>query len=163
MRALALATVLVLSAALPAQAADTQRNHTGGRFMLDVAGNNGGLVEKFDNNTPATTQPALKNTAPGNTAPTTTLHTGTSLRQQPQSRIITGGGIDSKGNKQNQQSIDNVRNSLNDATKDRESDDHMGNFEIQGLMQESNQSQTLQSNVKKKQDDTNNGVIRKAD
>lgn len=45
--------------------------------------------------------------------------------------------------------------------KDLEAEDKLGNFEIQDLMSSFNQSQTLASNVQKKNDDTKSAVIGK--
>jgi len=54
-----------------------------------------------------------------------------------------------------------VRSRLDDAMKQLESQDRMGNFEIQRLMSDFNQAETLASSVMKKLDDTNTGVIGK--
>ncbi len=48
-----------------------------------------------------------------------------------------------------------------DLIKDLESQDKLGNFEIQDLMSRFNQAQTLSSSVLKKQDSTKNGTISK--
>ena len=44
---------------------------------------------------------------------------------------------------------------------DLEAGDRMGNFEIQRLMSQYNQSEQLASSVQKKKDDTNNAIIGK--
>ena len=62
-------------------------------------------------------------------------------------------------NANNASTIDSVRERMNDKTKDMESEDKTGNFEIQDLMQKSNQSQTLTSDLLKKKDDTSQGTI----
>lgn len=54
-----------------------------------------------------------------------------------------------------------IRRSFDDAIKDLEAQDRLGNFEIQRLMSRLNQSETLASNVRKKRDDTRNSVIGK--
>lgn len=54
-----------------------------------------------------------------------------------------------------------IRSRLDDAMKELESQDRMGNFEIQRLMSAFNQAETLSSNVQKKLDDTHNAVISK--
>lgn len=48
-----------------------------------------------------------------------------------------------------------------DALKDLESEDRLGNHEIQRLMQMMNQNDTLEANVRKKMDDTANAIIGK--
>ena len=45
--------------------------------------------------------------------------------------------------------------------KDLESQDKLGNFEIQQLMSQYNQAETLSANVQKKTDDTRNAIISK--
>ncbi len=50
---------------------------------------------------------------------------------------------------------------LNEALKDLEADDKLGNFEIQDLMSRFNQAETLASSVQKKKDDTKSSVISK--
>ena len=50
---------------------------------------------------------------------------------------------------------------LLDAGKDLESQDKLGNFEIQGLMSSYNQAATLASSVLKKKDDAASAVIGK--
>lgn len=51
--------------------------------------------------------------------------------------------------------------SLEGKMKDLESQDKLGNFEIQDLMSSYNQAETLASNLLKKRDDTANAVIAK--
>ena len=50
---------------------------------------------------------------------------------------------------------------LNEALKDLEAEDKLGNFEIQDLMSTFNQAETLASSVQKKKDDTESSVISK--
>jgi uncharacterized membrane-anchored protein YhcB (DUF1043 family) len=52
-----------------------------------------------------------------------------------------------------------VRNQLDDAMKDLQSQNRLGNFEIQRLMSAFNQAETLASNIQKKADDTANAII----
>lgn len=61
----------------------------------------------------------------------------------------------------NQDLADAVKQQFDDAIKDLEAQDKLGNFEIQDLMSTFNQAQTLASNVQKKRDDTENAVIGK--
>lgn len=55
--------------------------------------------------------------------------------------------------------LETVRGRLQDAIKDLEADDKIGNFEIQDLLSRSNQAETLKSSVRKKVDDTASAVI----
>ena len=57
--------------------------------------------------------------------------------------------------------IDGIRTRFEDTLEDLESQDKLGNFEIQDLMSRFNQAETLASSVLKKQDDTKNAVIGK--
>ncbi len=61
----------------------------------------------------------------------------------------------------NAQEVDGVRSRFEDAIQDLESQDKMGNFEIQDLMARFNQNQQLASSVQKKKDDTSSAVIGK--
>lgn len=63
--------------------------------------------------------------------------------------------------KQNQDIADAMRNQFQDAIKDLEAQDKLGNFEVQDLMSTFNQAQTLASSVQKKLDDTESAVIGK--
>jgi len=54
-----------------------------------------------------------------------------------------------------------LKKQLEAATKDLESQDRMGNFEIQRLMSEFNQAETQSSNVRKKLEDTKNVIVSK--
>lgn len=54
-----------------------------------------------------------------------------------------------------------LKKQLESATKDLESQDRMGNFEIQRLMSEFNQAETQSSNVRKKLEDTKNAIVSK--
>lgn len=63
--------------------------------------------------------------------------------------------------KENQDVADAVRNRFQDAIKDLEAQDKLGNFEVQDLMSTFNQAQTLASSVQKKLDDTESAVIGK--
>ena len=51
--------------------------------------------------------------------------------------------------------------SFDDKLKDLEAQDKLGNFEIQDLINEFNQAETLASSVLKKRDDTANAIIQK--
>ncbi len=78
--------------------------------------------------------------------------------------IEVAAGIASSQNAQsaNQSAIDNVRRRLEEALKDEQTcGDSLGNFEIQDLLSQYYQSETLASSVLKKQDDTNSAVIGK--
>lgn len=50
---------------------------------------------------------------------------------------------------------------LRDQQKNLEAQDRMGNFEIQRLMSQHNQSEQRRSNVQKKRDDTSNATAKK--
>ena len=63
--------------------------------------------------------------------------------------------------KANQDMADAIKNRFQDAIKDLEAEDKLGNFEIQDLMSTNNQAETLASSVLKKRDDTSNAVIGK--
>jgi hypothetical protein len=54
-----------------------------------------------------------------------------------------------------------IRSRFDDRSKDLQNQDKLGNFEIQDLMSQYNQSETLASNVQKKVDDTSRGLIGK--
>ena len=78
---------------------------------------------------------------------------------------ITGDGstadADNSTHKANQEGIDGLKKELENAMKDLEALDRLGNFEIQRLMSQYNQSEQLASSVQKKKDDTANAVIGK--
>lgn len=57
--------------------------------------------------------------------------------------------------------LDELQSDLEKALEDLESQDKLGNFEIQDLMSRFNQAETLASSVQKKTDDTKNAVIGK--
>lgn len=63
--------------------------------------------------------------------------------------------------KTNQDLADAIKARFQDAIKDLEAEDKLGNFEIQDLMSTYNQAETLASSVLKKRDDTSNAVIGK--
>ncbi|MFO0727916.1 MAG: hypothetical protein U1E65_29320 [Myxococcota bacterium] len=63
--------------------------------------------------------------------------------------------------KKNQDIADATKNVFQDAIKDLEAEDKLGNFEIQDLMSTYNQAETLASSVLKKRDDTANATIGK--
>jgi hypothetical protein len=63
--------------------------------------------------------------------------------------------------KANQDMIDSIKAKFQDAVSALESEDKLGNFEIQDLMSTFNQAETLASSVLKKRDDTGNAVIGK--
>ena len=74
------------------------------------------------------------------------------------------GTIDSAGdNAQKMQSdvVDGLKKSLEGAMKGLENEDRMGNFAIQRLMSQYNQSEQLSSSVQKKLDDTAGALINK--
>jgi hypothetical protein len=56
---------------------------------------------------------------------------------------------------------DALRKKLQQAMKQLESSDRMGNFEIQRLMSEFNQAETLSSQLQKKREDAKNAVVSK--
>jgi predicted nucleic acid-binding Zn-ribbon protein len=61
-------------------------------------------------------------------------------------------------------SVDQLRKSLDKLSaklKDLEAEDELDNFEIQDLMSQFNQAETLASNILKKRDDTANSIIGK--
>lgn len=58
-------------------------------------------------------------------------------------------------------SLNSLKGKLEDALKDLEAEDRLGNFEIQDLMSRYNQSEQLASSVQKKKDDTASSVIGK--
>lgn len=57
--------------------------------------------------------------------------------------------------------MDALRRKFEEANKDLENQDKLGNFEIQTLMSEFNQAESLSSSMKKKSDDQNSSVIGK--
>ena len=57
--------------------------------------------------------------------------------------------------------LERVQKAFDDAMKDLEAQDRLGNFEIQNLMSQYNQVETLASSVAKKVNDTINCVIRR--
>ena len=59
------------------------------------------------------------------------------------------------------ETMESIRKELDSAMKSLESQDKMGNFEIQRLMSAFNQAETLSSNVQKKMDDTISGQQQK--
>ena len=63
--------------------------------------------------------------------------------------------------KKNQDLVDGIKAKFQDAVSALESEDKLGNFEIQDLMSTFNQAETLASSVLKKRDDTGNAVIGK--
>lgn len=63
--------------------------------------------------------------------------------------------------KTNQDLADAIKARFQDAIKDLEAEDKLGNFEIQDLMSTYNQAETLASSVLKKRDDTANAVVGK--
>lgn len=70
------------------------------------------------------------------------------------------GAVGVTGDQQhNASELETVRGRLQDAIKDLEADDKIGNFEIQDLLSRSNQAETLKSSVRKKVDDTASAVI----
>ena len=54
-----------------------------------------------------------------------------------------------------------LKKQLEAAVKEIESQDRMGNFQIQDLMSQYNQAETLSSSIRKKMEDAKNGVISK--
>ena len=75
---------------------------------------------------------------------------------------IARSGDVSKGDEAaNAKEIEAVRRRFEDMTKDLESQDKLGNFEIQDLMSRYNQNETLASSVAKKESDTESSVIGK--
>lgn len=64
-------------------------------------------------------------------------------------------------NEVHQTQFEKLTAGLDAAAKEIETRDRLGNFEIQRLMSAYNQAETLSSNVQKKQDDANSGVINK--
>ena len=71
-------------------------------------------------------------------------------------------GLGTEGQeKKNQDLADATKNIFQDAIKDLEAEDKLGNFEIQDLMSTYNQAETLASSVLKKRDDTANAVVGK--
>ena len=61
----------------------------------------------------------------------------------------------------NASKIEELRRKLDQAQKEAQSEDKLGNFEIQRLMSSFNEAQTLASSILKKASDTNTGVIGK--
>lgn len=60
-----------------------------------------------------------------------------------------------------EKAVERIKSKFEDKAKDLESQDKLGNFEIQDLMSRYNQAETLSSNVMKKRDDATNSVIGK--
>ncbi len=76
------------------------------------------------------------------------------IRVDPRSKApgnVSGGVASSPG----------IRQRFDDKSKDLESRDKLGNFEIQDLMSQYNQAETLASSILKKRDDTANAIIQK--
>ena len=74
------------------------------------------------------------------------------------------GSIDSAGDnnqKANSDVVDGLKKALEGAMKGLENEDRMGNFAIQRLMSQYNQSEQLSSSVQKKLDDTAGALINK--
>ena len=71
------------------------------------------------------------------------------------------GDISDTNQKHNADEIDRMRKDLEGAMKDLEAMDRLGNFEIQDLMSQYNQAETLASSVLKKRDDTAGALINK--
>ena len=63
--------------------------------------------------------------------------------------------------KKTEDAMARLKKQLQAATKDLESQDRMGNFEIQNLMSEFNQAETLSSSVMKKLEASKNTVMNK--
>jgi len=59
-----------------------------------------------------------------------------------------------------QTNVQSIKNKLDGTDKDLQSQDKLGNFEIQSLMSNFNQAQTTASSVTKKADDTGNSIIK---
>ena len=74
-------------------------------------------------------------------------------------RVGSTGGVVAVNDLREQ--VDLLQDALTDAMKDLEADDKLGNFEIQRLMSQYNQSEQLASSVLKKKDDTANSIIQK--
>jgi hypothetical protein len=64
-----------------------------------------------------------------------------------------------KGN--NSDNVDAIKTAFQNYDQDLQSQDKMGNFEVQSLMSDFNEAQTLASSVLKKKDDTGNAIIGK--
>ena len=69
--------------------------------------------------------------------------------------------VENSNDARNKGLVDSIRGEFEDVLEDLESQDKLGNFEIQDLMSRFNQAETLASSVLKKQDDTKNAVIGK--
>lgn len=163
MRIAVFALLFIFAVSATAQAGQ-ERSHAAGHFAGEISGEQEGFVESIEDAPPAT--PAVKQSpATGGlgtrtaaplprsaTQPHSGLPRNTRLRQPCTKHPCT--------QNDNSEAVERVRDRLQDKEKDVESDDKMGNFEIQDLMKQQNQSQTLQSSVKKKQDDTQGSVIR---
>ncbi|MEZ5891793.1 MAG: hypothetical protein R3C58_01395 [Parvularculaceae bacterium] len=79
--------------------------------------------------------------------------------EKAEASIGSYGGPDSVDSARN--SIEALRKAFEEKLKDLESEDKLGNFEIQDLMSRYNQSETLASSVQKKKDDTEKSIINK--
>jgi hypothetical protein len=69
---------------------------------------------------------------------------------------VQGAGHPSGGN-----DVQNIKDSFENKDKDLQNQDKLGNFEIQGLMSDYNEANTLASNAVKSMDDAANDVLRK--
>lgn len=67
---------------------------------------------------------------------------------------VTGGAA-------NSQDLQQVKDQIDGKSKDLQSQDKLGNFEIQSLMSDFNEAQTLTSSILKRKDDTANPTIGK--
>lgn len=163
MRIAVLALCFLFAVSTAAQAGQ-ERSHAAGHFAGEIAGEQQGALQSVEGEPPA--QPAVKpSTATGGlgtraaaplprsaTQPHSGLPRNARLRQPCTKHPCT--------QNDNSDAVDSVRDRLQDDEKDLEADDKLGNFEIQDLMKKQNQSQTLQSNVKKKKDDTQDSAVR---
>ena len=59
-----------------------------------------------------------------------------------------------------QQNVQTIKNALDNKDKDLQSQDKLGNFEIQTLMSNYNEAETTASSILKKKDDDGNSIIK---
>ena len=109
-----------------------------------------------------TSLPAVQST-PSHQGPTGLAHPFEVLRGAMQHGLDLLGGAIQRGIIiiGGHNSPDVIRNQLDGKSKDLQSQDKLGNFEIQTLMSDYNEAQTLSSSVQKKKDDTEKSVIQK--
>lgn len=168
MRVILAATLFLLALSAPALA-EEKRSYAPGYFAGDLNGEEQGLVQPVE-------QPAGPSATGGGGLGTRALNTAATpapvqlpanaLRPKPQlpaAAQANSPAANGTNGENNSEAVEDIRRRLHDRTKEAESEDRMGNFEIQDIMNTKNQSKTLGSQTQKKLDDTDSDTIRKVD